>query len=167
MQHQLWKALPSFAQRLKVFVWSWDGSPGLPKSEANHQNRDWSYLGTNFQKSDFSSYHFWSLGFFGDINQRQINSQSLEDAQASGLKSLGPINQPPWPTLYPIWISMSMLMSVLMSILMSMLMSLLSGTLSNSMSATFFFFFFVGLHIGHHNVVSITHEWYFFGSTRY
>ena len=28
------------------------------------------------------------------VNQRQINSQSLEDAQASGLKSLGPINQP-------------------------------------------------------------------------
>ena len=60
-----------------------------------------------------------------------------------GSKSLGPINQPLWPSLLPNWISMLMLMSMLvfmsmlMSIFMLMLMiMLMSATMSTSISAT-------------------------------
>ena len=52
-----------------------------------------------------------------------------------GSKSLGPINQPPWPTLSPNRISMLILMS--MSMLISATMSTsMSAILSASMSAT-------------------------------
>ena len=43
-----------------------------------------------------------------------INSQSLEDTQvgqASGQKSLGPINQPPWPTLSSNWVPFLLLLA--------------------------------------------------------
>ena len=97
----------------------------------------------------------------------QTNLQSLEDTQvrqALVRKSLGPINQPPWPTLLPNWI---FLLAYIMPFLLlfcvtffffffaclvfssSFLSATMLVTLSTFMSATT-----SNLHVSHRNVVS-------------
>ena len=54
---------------------------------------------------------------------------------ASGRKSLGPINQPPWPTLSRNWVSMLMLMSIFF--------------------VSHLVYLHVSHHVGHHNVLTL------------
>ena len=74
-------------------------------TQITKKNNDWPHwlVTGNHKNCAVQDYPHWK----SDLKQRYMKRFPLEDAQAGycfGSKSLGPINQPPWPTRSPNWV---------------------------------------------------------------